>query len=168
MRANGYLQILLDTTYLLPSFGIRVKELTINDLIKLRELFSKPFVEVYYSPIVWIEILGKISRELLRTGVKETPGTISLAFKSIIETRYYKPIMPSPSDLELALKLRLMGHRDNIDNILYAIAYNRDMILMSMDYTLKQFLKKHKLRYDIVKSHVEILEYTMDNRNVKA
>lgn len=155
------LKVLLDSTYLLPSFGVEVEGFSEEDIVKLKELLDDGAVEMYYSPIVWVEILGKIARELRRKRAgKEVLTQVSLALKSITETGTYRAVLPSSKDVELALRLRLLGHRDNIDNLLYAIAHNNGLVLMSMDKTLRNFIeenKEHGLRSDIIRDHKTLL-----------
>ena len=61
-------RILLDTTYILPVLGVRVKG--IEDVIaKLRTLYLKGEVELYYSPYSLFEALGKISETSVEEGL---------------------------------------------------------------------------------------------------
>lgn len=48
------IEVLLDTTYLLPTFGVRVRGLDDGMLSKLRELGLSERVRYYCSPVVWI------------------------------------------------------------------------------------------------------------------
>jgi hypothetical protein len=49
-----------------------------------------------------------------------------------------------------AIKLYMLGHRDLIDNILYGItATQEDMKFLTIDESLKAFIKSRNLRSDV-------------------
>ena len=54
-------RILVDTTYLLPVLGVEVKGVR-RALERIRELYERNRVELYYSPFSILEALGKISK----------------------------------------------------------------------------------------------------------
>ncbi len=150
-------RILLDSTYLLPTFGIEVKELSDEDLRAMRELLLKGEAEFFCSSITWIELIGKVHREAERAGIDATERFREAA-KSLMESGYYRWISPSVEDIMIAFKLRKLGHRDIIDNLLYAASITKNMILMTMDRELKEFLKRNGYRTDHLIDHNILLK----------
>jgi len=45
------LKVLLDSTYLLPSFGIKVVGLTEQHIMQLRKIAIEKLVRYYYAPV---------------------------------------------------------------------------------------------------------------------
>lgn len=158
--SSTIVKVLLDTTYLLPIFGIEVEGLSSDDIEKLRNLKIERRIELYYSPIIWIEILGKICRELAKRRMKmeDIEHITELATKSLIESEFFKQILPGVDAIKLALKLRIHGHRDNIDNILYSISIENDMIFLTMDEELKKFLEENNYKTDNVMNHKQLFK----------
>ncbi|RLE71651.1 MAG: hypothetical protein DRJ37_04540, partial [Thermoprotei archaeon] len=60
------LKVLLDSTYLLPSFGIEVGKLSDEDILRLRKAAVEGKVKFYCLSVVWVEVIGKIYRESRR------------------------------------------------------------------------------------------------------
>ena len=152
------MRVLLDSTYLLPVFGIEVEGLTISDYRVLKRMVRKGVLALYYSPISWVELVGKIAKEMGAAGKKASRAedVVKAAFDSITRSRILQEVVPTAEDLELALKMRLLGHRDVIDNLLYSMAFNNGMILLSMDRALRDFIKENRgegLDPGIIKDH---------------
>ena len=51
---------------------------------------------------------------------KDVKEVINAAVRSLLESNFYEWLALTPEAVKLAFKLRLSGHRDNIDNLLYA------------------------------------------------
>ena len=64
------LKVLLDSTYLLPSFGIEVEGLTDREIAGLRKAKIEGKVKFYCSPLSWIEIIGKVCREIEHANIE--------------------------------------------------------------------------------------------------
>lgn len=154
MNKNKPLKVIVDTTYLLPVFGISVEGLSDDDLLRLRELAIEGKVRLFCVSVVWAELLGKVYREAAKHEVDKE--IIRLAIKSLFNPRFYKWIKPGPKSILLAYRIRSLGHRDNIDNILYATAYTKNMILLSMDISFREFLKEKGYNIECIKSHNEL------------
>ena len=58
-----------------------------------------------------------------------------------------------PGVLRLAAELRLQGHRDMFDNILYALAKKRNTLLLTIDRAFKGFLEEHGYDTRILVDH---------------
>ena len=116
-------RILLDTTYILPVLGVRVKG--IEDVIaKLRTLYLKGEVELYYSPYSLFEALGRISE----TSVEE--GLLSIREPGTFIEGYLR-----------ALRLKSEGFGDLIDLILYSTALTKGLRFLTRDKKLIKFIE---------------------------
>ncbi|MDA4133311.1 MAG: PIN domain nuclease, partial [Thaumarchaeota archaeon] len=84
------------------------------------------------------EILGLVGKESRKIDDK----TVLAGINSLLGSGLYEWTNPSPGAVRLALELRTKGHKDNIDNILYATAADSKMLFLSLDEELKKFLTK--------------------------
>lgn len=149
-------RVLLDSTYLLPTFGIDVEGLSDDDIRILREL-GLGRVRYYCLSVVWVEVLGKVHKEAVRRNI--TLGEwVNVAIESLLNSGFYDWIYPSSSALKLALELRQKGHRDMIDNLLYGSAISEGMIFLTMDTTFLDFLKRNGYSVDNVFDHVKLIQ----------
>ena len=128
--------ILLDSTFLLPTFGVEVEDIGADDLKTLKHSSKK--VGLYCSYVSFVEILGKLARNSTESNFE----AIDLAIRSLLESGTYGWVNPSAKAIALAFELRTKGHRDNIDNILYSTALDAGMRFLSMDEELKDFLSR--------------------------
>ncbi|MEM1551221.1 MAG: PIN domain-containing protein [Candidatus Bathyarchaeia archaeon] len=149
--------VLLDSTYILPSFGVEVEGLPVEQLARLREAVVKGKVKLHCLSVVWVELIGKICREKERLR-KDTDKVIDIAVKSLLESGFYKWLTPTSEAVKLAFKLRTLGHRDNIDNLLYATSAENNMLLLTMDEDFKKFLSKNNFKIDNLIDHKSLLE----------
>ena len=150
------IKVLVDTTYLLPTFGIMVENLTDEDLLRLRRIKLAGLVEYYCLDIIWIELLGKIYKELEKRRI-DLQEHIKIAIRSLKESKFYTWISLTSRAIELACQLRKLGHKDIIDNLLYATSKTEDMVFMSMDDELKVFLRDHGFDTKRIMSHKELI-----------
>ncbi len=157
--ANKGLAILLDSTYLLPVFGVEVKEISEEVLSKIRSLALRGLIETYYSPISLIEITSKVARETIKRGRGLKPEEVEYTIRVIEESEYLKPIYPNPQAYSLAYKMKLLGHKDMIDNLLYATATVYKLTFITIDQKLKNFIQHHKIEGTNILSHNELLQH---------
>ena len=150
------LDVLLDSTYLLPSFGIEVEGLSEEHIQALREAWSKGLVRFHCLSVVWIEVIGKVCREARKSGV-EISDVVDTAISSLLDSGVYNWISPTSDATKLAFKLHLAGHKDIIDNLLYATSITRSMIFLTMDKALKGFPIKHGLNTESLMGHRQLL-----------
>lgn len=155
--SSSAINVLLDSTYLLPSFGVEVEGLPLEHLVKLREAAVKGKVKLHCLSIVWVELIGKICREKERLRVN-IGDVIDAAVKSLLESGFYKWLAPTAEAIKLAFKLRTLGHRDNIDNLLYATSIEENMLLLTMDEEFKKFLLKNNFKTDNLITHENLLK----------
>lgn len=128
--------VLLDTSFLLPTLGVDVREITSSDLELIRTASKK--ARFHCSYVSFVEILGLVGKESKRVDSK----TVSSGLGSLLGSGLYEWTNPSPAAIRLALELRTKGHKDNIDNLLYATAADSKMLFLSLDDDLRRFLAK--------------------------
>ena len=150
------LKVLLDSTYLLPSFGIEVEGLQNEHIIQLREAVIKGKIRFYCLTVVWVEVIGKVFRESQRLKL-DIEEILDVTIKSLLESGFYEWIQPTSEAVKLAFKLRKLGHRDNIDNLLYATSITNNMIFLTMDENFKNFLLKEGYKVNNLMNHTQLL-----------
>jgi predicted nucleic-acid-binding protein len=136
-------EILLDTSFLLPTLGVEVEEISSKDLETLRGIRQR--TGLCCSHVSFVEILG-----LLGKSKKIDDSAVGMGIKSLFASGAYKWVTPSSSAIHLAFELRSKGHKDNIDNILYATAVDSGMLFLSLDKELKGFLQENGYASDII------------------
>src|ERR1700680_3468702 len=108
--------ILLDTTFLLPTLGFEVREIEKNELQTLRAALNSG-IRFFCSYVSFVEIFGKLARN---PGKGDFPQhSVEEGIRSLLESRTYEWVNPSAEALNKAFTLRLRGHKDNIDNTLF-------------------------------------------------
>ncbi len=138
------MKVLLDTPFLLPTLGIDVGDKVTKTLEKLEETHS----EIHYSQF---SILESLWVTIKLTGKMETPPeAVRTGLRSIIESGAYKQVKEDSEVFIEALQLYLKGHRDLIDNILYANSLHHNMKLLTLDNELKSFIENKKLKNTII------------------
>ncbi len=150
-----FIEVLLDTTYLLPTFGVRVRGIDSSTLEKLRELGLSGEVRYYCSPVIWVELIGKIARESEARG-EDLEDLVEESARSLLESGFCHWIYPSKEAVKLAYHMRKLGHRDIIDNLLYSIALTERKMFLSMNSDLLKFLEEAELKTDIMISHEDL------------
>jgi PIN domain nuclease of toxin-antitoxin system len=129
--------VLLDTSFLLPTLGLGVREITASDLESIRAASKK--ARLHCSYVSFVEILGLVGKESTKVDAK----AVSAGMNSLLGSGLYEWTNPSPGAIRLALELRTKGHKDNIDNILYATAADSNMLFLTLDEELRRFLTRH-------------------------
>ena len=147
MNKKNY-KILLDTSFLLPFMGFKTDEVVMNCIERLRDY------EVYYSELSILEALWKITKKIreLSSGQNYNRNDIvEIVVNGIRAIRRDLNRAEITEDVvKEAIKLYMLGHRDLIDNILYGIAATReDMKFLTIDESLKAFIKSRNLRSDV-------------------
>ena len=149
MNSSGRMRILLDSTYLLPIVGVDVVgvERVIRILKKLRD---RGDAEYYYTQYNILEILGKLGR--IRYDVER----VRVGLLAIEEE--FKQVEPSLKGWLKALELRSRGFRDLIDLLLYATSLTHNLIFLTRDKQLIEFLKKNNENTDLVVYEEEFIK----------
>jgi predicted nucleic acid-binding protein len=108
--------ILLDTSFLLPTLGISVSGATQQGIRILAE--SK--TEIYYSRFSILESLWVATRTIEDKTFDDQ--SFGLGLRSIMEGGRYARVEEDYEIFNEAFRLYGLGHKDMIDNILYASA----------------------------------------------
>ena len=132
MNSSVKLGILLDSTYILPIVGVAVEGID-KALTILRGLKRKKGVKFYYTQFSIFEILGKIAkvkydRDVVVTGL------------SLIEEEF-ELTHPTVEGYIKALELKSKGFKDLIDLLLYTTSLTRNLLFLTRDIALIDFLK---------------------------
>ena len=133
MSSSTKLRILLDSTYILPIVGIKVEGVE-RTIIILKRLRRERKARFYYTPFNILEILGKIARmrydhDVVATGLSSIEEEFELAH-------------PTTEGYMKALNLRRKGFKDMIDLLLYTTALTRNLLFLTRDMVLIDFLEK--------------------------
>jgi predicted nucleic acid-binding protein len=141
-------KILLDTSFLLPFIGFKTDEVVMNSIEKLRDY------EVYYSELSILEALWKVTKKMreLSSGQDYNRSNIVEVVANGIRAirRDLNRAEITEEAVKEAIKLYMLGHRDLIDNILYGItATQEDMKFLTIDESLKAFIKSRNLKSDV-------------------
>ena len=139
-------KILIDTSFLLPAFGIDVEE----EIYKAIRHFRR--FDVCYTELEILEAIWKILRIFDRTKLYR----ILLGLESIKRT--YK-ILEIPSKVYLeAIEIYDRGHKDYIDALLYTTAKHSNIPLLTIDFTFIDFLKENSYQIEnIIITPAELL-----------
>jgi len=129
------LRVLLDTSFILPSLGIEVGQEALKGLKGLAEVKA----EIYYSHFSILESCW-IAARLSIIGTFDVES-FSLGLRSIIESGRYMKVEEDSKTFYDALNLYLQGHKDMVDNILYASASRLNLKLLTLDKELKDFIR---------------------------
>ena len=133
------LKVLLDTSFILPTLGVDTGEEVFEGLRKLAEIEA----DIRYSCFSILESLW-ITARLSRTVDFDTER-FRHGLRSIVESRKYARIEENSDIFNDALRLHMLGHKDMIDNILYASSIHLDLKLLTIDIELKEFIDNKRL-----------------------
>ncbi len=139
-------KVLIDSTFLLPTLGVKVAQISDSDLRELVKLRSKANFFCIHQSLV--EVLGKVGRAW--TSDENPLETIEEGLRSLLESSVYTWIGPSIRALLDAVKIRRKGHKDMIDNMLYSTASDLGMLFLSLDVDFKKFLRENQYQTDAI------------------
>ena len=122
------LNLLIDTSFLLPAMGIEVEN-EVLEAIKYFHLVNVHFMEVSVLEAMW-KILKIIPREKL--------NLVYRGLSAIKET--YTLVSAPPNAYVKAYEMLHRGHRDYVDNLLYATAHEEKMFFLTNDQDFIDFL----------------------------
>ncbi|WP_048061370.1 hypothetical protein [Hyperthermus butylicus] len=63
--------------------------------------------------------------------------------QAIRDSMIYAPL--TGEAVEQAIRMYMMGHRDMVDNLLYSIAPANNLVLLTIDDSLVDFIRRHRL-----------------------
>lgn len=131
-------RILLDTSFLLPSLGIEVEQSVTEALSKLSDGKNKPF----YSDLSLLESSWMAIKQIKKGNYQDAIYRKGLL--SITKTGYYEVVSTDANDYLVALSFYQNGHKDMIDNLLYATALSNGCQFLTIDDQLRRFIKDKK------------------------
>jgi len=141
----------VDSTYLLPSLGISVKNLRPKDIELINKL--REHIEYSYPTPLLAELVGKAAREASKRDLKILPEEAVEGFRALLAGVGVTVELPEPDGLALAAELWIRGHRDIMDNIAYAHAVKTRGYFMTMDKAFTEFLTEKGYFLDAVITH---------------
>ncbi len=132
--------IVLNTTYILPFFGIEVSGVDDEKLLRHRE----DDAGLLYPQLLLPELAAKIAKEMRRHGLREPPQQVSEALMALLLEVYVGLVQPRAEHLENAMTPRALGHPDVFDCILYVTALHEETLLPTKDEKLLRFLEENR------------------------
>ena len=139
------LSLLLDTTYILPLFGIGIN-LDGDFREEIKQLWKKGVknYNIYLSSASIIESVCKLNREYRNSEDPEILNRYHVVLPTIIRSKIVKIIDPflNPVIAESSMKIREFGHKDLMDCWIAASAIGINAIFLTEDNELKILLKK--------------------------
>lgn len=138
------MKVLLDTTFILPSLGIDVGEEVTKGLEKLAHIKA----DIYCSRFSILETLWVAAR--LSRSANFNAESFKQGLRSILESGRYMKVEEGSEIFNEALRLYRIGHKDMIDNILYASSTHLNLKLLTLDTELKKFINNKRLNDTII------------------
>ncbi len=130
-------RLVLDTTYLLPFFGVAVRGVDERRIAALRRRH-----ELFYPVLMLPELWAKVLREAERRGILGVPAQAIEGLQALLAQADVRLAEPTPRQLLVAAELRLAGHRDLFDCLGYGCAVAIGGKFLSEDKSLKRFLER--------------------------
>lgn len=137
-------RLILDTTYILPLFGIKIKDLAgINEGIKLIWKNGIKDFEVYLPTICLIEVLYKLINEYKKTNDFKILKRYPVATPTVMTSQIVSLFDPHLNSIasQIAIIIRHNGHLDIMDCLIAASAAALNGILLTEDKNLKNILQ---------------------------
>ncbi len=130
MRGRRSLEVLVDTTFLLPTLGIEVEE-EAQEVIPLFRILTIYYMEVSLLEAAWKYVKLGADLKIFKQGLE-----------AIRET--YKLIIPDSEAFSMAMELHSLGHKDLIDNLLYSASRGSGIRFLTIDRDFISFLKERE------------------------
>jgi len=143
LRSRRGTGVLLDTSFILPTLGIDVG----GEVLRGLRALADSGLEVYYSRFSILEALWVAARRLSSPEAREA---LSEGLTSILESGVYREVREDAWVFAEAARLYALGHRDMIDNILYAASVRYNLRFLTLDRELKEFVRRIGLRDTLV------------------
>ncbi len=127
----------MDTSFLLPYVGLRVKELSIDLINELKK------VKIHYPYLMLPELVGVMIKVARRMELKSIPKYALRGFQLISLWGEINLITPTEQDISIAYELMEVELSDLFDAILYATVERIGIKALTMDEELIEFLGIH-------------------------
>ena len=151
--------VVLDTSFLLPFLGIRVRGVDGRVLKRIEELATgrRGGPRLCYHELMLPELAAKAFSTSLREGLEAVPEEAIEGFLSIVSGMFIEVLATTREDLNVAYALRLVGHKDFFDCIAYAAAKTRRGRLLTLDRSLRESVEEAGLDTSVLMSQREFL-----------
>lgn len=143
-------RVVLDTTYVLPLLGVKVKGLKPEILTRLSEKY-----ELHYPSAMIPELIGVVLKQCRKKKLKTIPSEALEGLNTLLYGGTINITSPIDTDLKQAYKLYKLGLKDVFDNILYSTATRLNAYIITADKNLKTFLKQKKLKHQTIITNPE-------------
>lgn len=136
--------LILDTTYILPLFGIKIIEL--SNFKKISEELFKNGIEgyhIYLPSICLLEVMFKLTGEYRKSKDVNILNRYSIALPSILSSKsieIFNPLL-NPEVNRISINIRHAGHTDVMDCLIAASATALKGIFLSEDSELYKIMK---------------------------
>ena len=116
-------------------------------------------VRLFYSELSILEALWKISKIVAGLPAEERREAVERVAAGLHSIRaYMERVEVVPETVRLALDMYARGHRDMIDNLLYASAVSHEVALLTVDEKLVSFVERSGLLRRNIVLPEELLE----------
>ncbi|KKK68058.1 hypothetical protein LCGC14_2947870 [marine sediment metagenome] len=136
--------LIIDTTYILPLFGIKIIELSNFKKIS-KELWSNGLkgYNIYLPSICLMEVMFKLTRENRKSNDVNILNRYAIALPSILSSKSVKIFNPllNPEASRIAINIRRAGHTDLMDCLIAASAAVLKGIFLTEDNKLSKVIK---------------------------
>lgn len=139
-------KILLDTTYVLPLFGIDV-QLPNKSLLQTIWAQGIPEYTFFLSSISLIEVMYKLNREFRLKQEPSILGRYDTILPTITSCDHVTLIHSHTDPFVTAnfLKIRTLGHTDLMDCWIFGSAVTHNCIFLTEDTTLRRLIRDNPL-----------------------
>lgn len=136
--------LIMDTTYILPLFGIKIIELT-NFKKFSKELWSNGLkgLNLYLPSTCLMEALFKLNGEYRKSKDVDVLNRYAIAIPSILSSsaiQIFNPLL-NPEAIRIAANIKYAGHTDFMDCLIAASAAALKGIFLTEDIELSKILK---------------------------
>jgi len=104
---------------------MEIEEVGKREIEQMEKVSEK--VRFCCSQISFVEIMGLLGKH--RNLDKQI---VSIGIRSLLESGRYRWVSPTSEIVQLAMELPSNGHKDNIDNLLYATAHESKILFLSL------------------------------------
>ena len=132
-------KFLLDTSFLLPTVGVDAK----REVAKGLENLAQMGAQASYSRFSILELLYVATK--LKRSSEFDKARFDDGLRSVLDGTAYERSEEGSGAFSMANELRDLGHRDMIDNILYATSATNGLKFLTVDSELRSFIRGHKL-----------------------
>jgi len=150
-RGTRSSELLLDTTYLLPYLGVRVRGIDPRRL----ERTLRPY-RLLYPLVMLAELEGVLYKVARGMGLDGLPGAALEAFNSIVHGALVELVPPTDEDLEVGYRVISAGWSDLFDAALYATAERLGVRALTLDVSFREFLRREGFDHERLITHVEL------------